>query len=433
MATRGAGDSDVITLATFFVFLLAGLPIIFLLILASISFAFERDAVVLFETFLVQSVKGIEATGFLAIPLYMLVGEIMNRGGITERLMRTSFRIVGGFRGGLAYVNVLTNAFAAAILGSATAQIAIMTRSVVPEMERHGYDKRFATGLTVATGLLGPIIPPSMLMIIYGVLAYQSVAALFIAGILPGLLVTLFFFVTVGLSRKQLPAVETPTETASTGSSVVLDALPVVIPATIIAGVVSGAMTPTEAGAIACVVALLLSVFIYRSLRWVDYVPVVKNVILASASVVALIGFATLLGWVLAYEGVPRLLAEALSSTAVGPISFLFLVCAVVFLLGMFLDGIGVLIVIVPILLPLAQVFGIDPIHFGVVLAVATLTGLVSPPVGPGLYIAMDATGLSLMQVFRGAFPFLVAFVAALCVIILFPDLSNWLPDVLGL
>ena len=233
-----------ITLAAFFLFLVLGLtPIIFLLLLAAILFAWSSGATVLFDSFLVQAVKGIEANGFLAIPLYMLVGEIMTRGGITERLIRSSMRLVGRMRGGLAYVNVLTNAFAAAILGSATAQIAIMSRSMVPEMERQGYTRQFSTGLTVATGLLGPIIPPSMLMIIYGVLAYQSVAALFIAGLIPGILITLAFFVTVWLSKSNLPEVDETMMPSMAWRDIVNDALPALIPVTIIAGVVSGAMT----------------------------------------------------------------------------------------------------------------------------------------------------------------------------------------------
>ncbi|MEO1330909.1 MAG: TRAP transporter large permease [Pseudomonadota bacterium] len=421
------------TLVAFFVLLALGLPIIFLLLSAAILFSIEADAVVLFNSFLVQSVKGIEANGFLAIPLYMLVGEVMYRGQITERLMRSALRLVGGLRGGLAYVNVLTNAFAAAILGSATAQIAIMSRSVVPEMEKSGYDRRFAAGLTLATGLLGPIIPPSMLMIIYGVLAYQSVAALFVAGLLPGILITAFFFIAVGFSRKELPEGDAHLPPPAPWREVVADALPGLIPATIILGVVSGATTPTEAGAVAVVVAVALAALVYRSLGLSDIVPVLKAVALSSASVVALIGFATLFGWVLSYEGVPDLLATQIADAAIGPISFLFLVCVVVFLLGMFLDGIGVLIVIVPILLPLAQSFGVDPIHFGVVLAVSTLTGLVTPPVGPGLYIAMDATGLRMMPLFLAALPFLAAFLAALVVIVLAPQLSTALPAYFGL
>jgi tripartite ATP-independent transporter DctM subunit len=422
-----------ITLAAFFILLALGLPIIFLLLMAAIVFAWSNDASILFDSFLVQSVKGIEANGFLAIPLYMLVGEIMNRGGITERLIRTSMRLVGRMRGGLAYVNVLTNAFAAAILGSATAQIAIMSRSMVPEMERQGYSRQFATGLTVATGLLGPIIPPSMLMIIYGVLAYQSVAALFIAGLIPGLLFTLAFFVTVWLSKSKLPEVDDSMMPSSDWREIISDALPALIPVTIIAGVVTGAMTPTEAGALAAVVAVALSALAYRSIKLSDFVPIMHSVVLSSASIIMLIGFATLFGWVLAYEAIPDLLAQAIASLAVGPITFLALVCLVIFLLGMFLDGIGVLIVTVPVLLPIAAQFGVDPIHFGVVLAVATLTGLVSPPVGPGLYLAMDATGLKMMDVFRGSIPFLIAFLIVLVIIVLLPQLSVWLPAVAGL
>lgn len=422
-----------ITLAAFFLFLVLGLPIIFLLLLAAILFAWSSGATVLFDSFLVQAVKGIEANGFLAIPLYMLVGEIMTRGGITERLIRSSMRLVGRMRGGLAYVNVLTNAFAAAILGSATAQIAIMSRSMVPEMERQGYTRQFSTGLTVATGLLGPIIPPSMLMIIYGVLAYQSVAALFIAGLIPGILITLTFFVTVWLSKSNLPEVDETMMPSMAWRDIVNDALPALIPVTIITGVVSGAMTPTEAGALASVVALALAVFIYGSIRLADFVPIMRSVVLSSASIIMLIGFATLLGWVLAYEAIPDMLAQGIASLAVGPITFLALVCVAIFILGMFLDGIGVLIVTVPVLLPIAAQFGVDPIHFGVVLAVATLTGLVSPPVGPGLYLAMEATGLKMMDVFKGALPFLIAFLLVLVIIVLIPELSVWLPTVTGL
>ncbi|MEM0977171.1 MAG: TRAP transporter large permease [Pseudomonadota bacterium] len=422
-----------ITLLVFAILLCLGLPIIFLLLASSIVFVLEVGAIALFDSFLVQSVKGVEATGFLAIPLYILVGEIMNRSGITERLIRTAMRIVGGLHGGLAYVNVLTNAFCAAILGSATAQIAIMSRSMVPEMEKHGYDKSFATGLTVTTGLLGPIIPPSMLMIIYGVLAYQSVAALFVAGLIPGILVMAAFFATIFLSRKHLPGEEERPVLSYALQDILMDALPGLIPLTIILGIVSGVMTPTEAGALAALVALVISIFIFSSLKIADFVPVMKAVVLSSASIISLIAFATLLGWVLAYQGIPDILASGIADLSVGPISFLLLVCLVVFILGMFLDGIGVMIVIVPVLLPIATTFEVDPIHFGVVISVATLTGLVSPPVGPGLYIAMDATGQRMAPIVKGALPFLGAFLLSLVVILLLPKLSTGLPGFLGL
>ncbi|MEM1272372.1 MAG: TRAP transporter large permease [Pseudomonadota bacterium] len=422
-----------ITLVTFAVLLCLGLPIVYLLLASSIVFTLEVGVVALFDSFLVQSVRGVEATGFLAIPLYILVGEIMNRSGITERLIRSAMRLVGSMRGGLAYVNVLTNAFCAAILGSATAQIAIMSRSMVPEMAKHGYDRSFATGLTVTTGLLGPIIPPSMLMIIYGVLAYQSVAALFVAGFLPGLLLVIAFFATIFMSRKRLPDSSDVPVLSFALKDIGLDALPALIPATIIAGIISGVMTPTEAGALAAIVSLVISVGVFRSLKLADFVPVMKAVVLSSAAIITLIAFATLLGWVLAYQGIPDLLATAIADFSAGPISFLLLVCLVVFILGMFLDGIGVMIVIVPVLLPVAAAFDVDPIHFGVVISIATLTGLISPPVGPGLYIAMDATGLKMKPIVLGTLPFLGAFLVCLLVILLLPELSTALPSFLGL
>ncbi len=422
-----------ITLVSFFAMLSFGLPIIALLIFASLVFVGEYGAYPLLDTFAVQSVRGIEASGFLAVPLYMLVGQLLNRGRITEKLVRSAMRLVGGMRGGLAFVNVLTNAFAAAILGSATAQIAIMTRALVPEMEKHGYDRGFATGLSVASGLLGPIIPPSMLMIIYGVLAYQSVAALFIAGLIPGLIIAAGFMITVALSRGSLPAAGRVVPIATGWRAALSDALPGLIPLVIMVGVISGAMTPTESGAVAAVVALALAMSVYRSLTVRDLIPILESVLLSSASIIALIGFATLFGWVLSYENIPQAMAEGLASVALGPVTFLVLVTAVVFLLGMFLDGIGVMIVIVPVLLPFARQFGIDPLHFGVIIAIATLTGLVTPPVGPGLYIAMDATGLGLGQVFRATLPFMAAFFVATAVILLFPALSVWLPTALGL
>ena len=189
---------------------------------------------------------------------------------------------------------------------------------MLPEMAKHGYDRSFATGLTVTTGLLGPIIPPSMLMIIYGVLAYQSVAALFIAGILPGLLIVSAFFVTIFLSRKRLPDTGEMPPISFAPRDIALDALPALIPATIIAGIVSGVMTPTEAGALAALVSLVISVGVFRSLKLADFLPVTKAVLLSSAATISLIAMATLLGWVLAFQGIPDLLSKGIADLSVG-------------------------------------------------------------------------------------------------------------------
>jgi tripartite ATP-independent transporter DctM subunit len=420
-----------ITLVVFVLGLLIGMPIIFLLILGGVVFMAENGILVLLDSLPVQAVRGISANGFLAIPLYMLVGELMHRGGITDRLLRLAERVVGRLRHGLALVNIVANVLAAAILGSATAQIAVMTRTIVPAMISRGHAPGFATGMTVTAGLLGPVIPPSMSMIIYGVVAYQSVATLFIAGIVPGLIIAAgLLLVTILLAA---PEAEHSSEVTSGWRPLLGDLLPALIPLIIIAGIVSGATTPTEAGAVACLVAFILAGPVYRQVSWHDVPGLLASVAMSSAAIIALIGFATFFGWALTFQQVPDLLVSVIERYATGDFTFLLLTSLIIFILGMFLDGIGIMIVLVPVLLPVADGFGVDPIHFGVVVALATLTGLVTPPVGPGLFIAMEATRLPMPVVFRGAVPFLATFVIVLGVIAGFPALSTALPSWLGL
>ena len=306
-----------------------------------------------------------------------------------------------------------------------------MTRTIVPAMIGRGYAPGFATGMTVTAGLLGPVIPPSMSMIIYGVVAYQSVATLFIAGIVPGLIIAAgLLLVTILLAA---PEAERGSEVTPGWRPLLGDLLPGLIPLTIIAGIVFGATTPTEAGAIACLVAFVLAGPVYRQLSWRDVPGLLASVAMSSAAIIALIGFATFFGWALTFQRVPDLLVSAIERYATGDFIFLLLTSLIIFILGMFLDGIGIMIVLVPVLLPVADGFGVDPIHFGVVVALATLTGLVTPPVAPGLFIAMEATRLPMHVVFRGAVPFLAAFVIALIVIAACPALSTALPRWLGL
>lgn len=422
------------TLIVFIAALFLGMPIVFILAVGTVLFMVEMDVTILLETTPIQLFKSIEKNSLLAIPMFMLVGELMNRGGITDRLINFTDLFVGRFKGGLAYVNLLTNMMASAILGSATAQIAVMTRTMVPAMVERGYDKSFSTAVSVAGGMLGPVIPPSMLMIIYGIVSYQSVAALFLAGVLPGLLIASGFaavIVILGFFYKYPDEKDhVPPPFWSTLFSGVL---PLLIPGTIIGGVISGVMTPTESGALASFMALLFGMVLYRRIKFSDIGSILQQVALNSATVVSLIGLATVFGWVLSFEDVPDMLAEAIKGFSESRYVFLLLVNLVIIALGMFLDGIGVMIVIVPILLPVAKSFDVDPIHFGVVIAISTLIGLLTPPVGPGLYVAMEATGVKMAPLFIAVLPFLVSMLLSLVIINLVPFLSTWLPQVLGL
>ncbi|ATG74567.1 C4-dicarboxylate ABC transporter permease [Zobellella denitrificans] len=420
------------TSITFFVALLLGLPIFITLLLGTLVFLWQTDLTVLMSSLPIQLYGSLNQNGLLAIPLFMLVGELMNKGGLTSRLMNAADVFVGGFKGGLAYVNLLTNAMAASILGSATAQIAVMSRLMVPTMVEKGYKKEFSAAVTMAGGLLGPIIPPSMLMIIYGVVAYQPISALFIAGIVPGLLIIAGFALVIFLTGlfAGLPSGE-HLKHKNIRQELVSGLLPGTIPVVVIICIITGVMTPTEAGAIASIMAFIIGAVVYKSIGLKELPGIFASVALNTATITGLIATASVFGWALSFEAVPDMLVEWISGITTSPLLFLMLVYVLVILLGMFLESISVMIVIVPIILPAAISFGIDPIHFGVIISLATLIGLVTPPVGPGLYIAMTSANLPMGALFKAMLPFLASMLICMLIIAVFPAISLWLPSLM--
>lgn len=417
------------TLAVFFVLLFAGLPIAGTILAGAIAFMHASDLSVLYDSIPIQFYGALEINSLLAIPLFLLVGEIMNKGGLTQRLVAVAEVLVGGFKGGLAYANLFTNAMAASILGSAVAQIGVMSKVMIPAMERAGYPRAFSGAVTVSAGLLGPIIPPSMLMIIYGVVAVQPIAALFIAGIVPGLLIVAGLALVIflyGAFGPGLPAGERRERSAS-AKVVVAGLVPAIIPVVVISGIMLGIMTPTESGAVASIIALALG-FAYREIQLRHLGKILLDVATNTATITGLIAAASVLSWVLAFQGVPDMVVETMKGLTDSPFFFLLLVMAMLLVLGMFLESISVLIVVVPLLMPVVKTLGIDPIHFGVVCTVATVIGLVTPPVGPGLYIAMVQADIRMGPLFRATIPFLLMVLAMLVLIAAVPALSTWLP-----
>lgn len=417
------------TLAVFFVLLFAGLPIAGTILAGAIAFMLASDLSVLYDSIPIQFYGALEINSLLAIPLFLLVGEIMNKGGLTQRLVAVAEVLVGGFKGGLAYANLFTNAMAASILGSAVAQIGVMSKVMIPAMERAGYPRAFSGAVTVSAGLLGPIIPPSMLMIIYGVVAVQPIAALFIAGIVPGLLIVAGLALVIflyGAFGPGLPAGERR-ERSHSAKVVVAGLVPAIIPVVVISGIMLGIMTPTESGAVASIIALALG-FAYREIQVRHLGKILLDVATNTATITGLIAAASVLSWVLAFQGVPDMVVETMKGLTDSPFLFLLLVIAMLLVLGMFLESISVLIVVVPLLMPVVKTLGIDPIHFGVVCTVATVIGLVTPPVGPGLYIAMVQADIRMGPLFRATIPFLLMVIAILVLIAAVPALSTWLP-----
>jgi tripartite ATP-independent transporter DctM subunit len=420
-----------IALAVFFGLLFAGLPIIGTILSGAVVYMATNDLAVLFDSIPIQFYGALEINSLLAIPLFLLVGDIMNKAGLTQRLIAVAEVLVGGLRGGLAYANLFTNAMAASILGSAVAQIGVMSKVMIPAMERAGYNRAFSGAVTVSAGLLGPIIPPSMLMIIYGVVAVQPIAPLFIAGIVPGLLIVAALALVIFLYGVLGPGLPTGTRSERSRSvKVLLEGLvPAAIPVVVIAGIMLGVMTPTESGAVASIMALALGVA-YREIKWRDLGEILLSVATNTATITGLIAAASVLSWVLAFQGVPDLVVAYMKNLTDSPFVFLLLVIALMLVLGMFLESISVLIVVVPLLMPVVLSLGIDPIHFGVVCTVATVIGLVTPPVGPGLYIAMVQAQIRMGPLFKSTVPFLLAVLAVLVLVAAVPSLSTWLPSV---
>ncbi len=409
--------------------LFAGVPIALVLAVSALVYIALSGNHILFLSYPQQLFSGLENYGLLAIPLFMLTGELMNKGGVTRRLVSMASIIAGGFKGGLAYVNLLANTMMASIIGSAAAQISIMSQVMVPEMEKHGYTKEFAAATTAAGGLLSPIIPPSMLFVIYGVVAQVAIGDMFIAGIIPGLLLSLGFFAMITILGlwQDYPRGEWPS--ANDAIRMTIAGLPAfLIPIVIIGGILLGLASPTESAALATLTALLVGKFIYKELHVRDLPEILQRTAINSALVIFLIAGANVFGWIIIYEQVPQAIASWLTQLTSDPLVFILTINLMLIGVGMIIDGIAAMIIIVPILLPIATInYGIDPIVFGVIICLNLVLGLLTPPVGAGLFIISAMTKVSIGKIFRTISPFLLVTVIVLLILSLQPGLITFL------
>lgn len=415
-----------ITLILFFLLLLFGVPIAIVLGLTTVIYVLTTGNFGMFDSLPQRLFNGIQNFSLLAIPMFVLVGELMNTGGITTRLIRFSSVVFGSVRGGLAYVNVAANMFLASIMGSATAQTAVMSRTIVPEMEKQGYSRDFASALTAASSIVGPLIPPSMPFIIYGVLAGVSISKLFVAGIVPGILFGVCFALMIYvISIKQnFPRSERPTWSKVWKDTFnVLPAL--AIPTIIMVGILLGIFTATESAAIAALLAFLVGAFFYRELKFKDLPKILSNTVITSATVAFLITVSNLFGWVLTYEKIPQLIAKSILAFADTQWAFLLLVNLILFVVGMFLDGVAALILLVPILYPIAMNYGVDPIHFGVLITINLTIGLMTPPVGTVLFVTSALAEIKIERLVKALLPFLVMAFVVLFLITYVPQLTT--------
>lgn len=369
----------------------------------------------------------------LSAPLFILAGNIAARGGVARVLIDFATVLVGRFRGGLAYVNVLDSMFFGGISGSAVADVSALGTFLVPQMVRKGYDKDFATALTVSTAVVAPIIPPSIIAVIYAWMADESVAAMFAAGVIPGLLVGLGMAVPVFfIARKRNYPREAP-PTLPQFWRALRNALPaLMIPAIIMGGIIFGLFTPTEAAAVAVVYALVVPPIFYREPALRELPKIFADSARLSGVIGMIIGFVGAFGWVLTYSKFPFLIASSIAAMEPAWWVFIIMIILLYLVLGTFLTPSEIILVTVPVLLPVATAVGVHPIHFGMVCVIASAVGHITPPVGLCLFVGMAISGLPMEKLMKPLLPFLAAIVVTLFLIAFIPGLVLFLPRLLG-
>lgn len=417
----------------FVVFLLMGIPISLVLGMTTIVYFLVTGNTMLLESTPQRLYSGMENFGLLAIPLFMLTGELMNSGGITNRLVVFARVLVGHVRGGLAYVTVIANMFLASILGSANAQAAMMSKVMVPEMEKEGYNREFSSALTLASSIVAPIIPPSMIFIIYGTLSGTSIGGLFMAGIIPGTIFGVGFVALIAYMGYKHNFPRSKRASFSEIWSSFVKVLPaILVPFVITVGILSGAFTATESAAVASVIAFVVGMFFYKELKLKSLPMILVNTVIGTATVTFLIAMANLFGWLIAFEQIPQLIANSMLSISDNPFVFLLLVNIFLLIIGTLLDGIAALIILVPVFMPLVTGFNIDPIHFGVIICINLTIGLLTPPVGTGLFIVSSIAEVKFERLIKAVTPMLLIGIAMLFIVTYWEQSTLFIPRLLG-
>ena len=416
------------------VLMIAGLPIAFALMIApGISLFFDGQQS-MFPMLLMRMYNGMDSFPLMAIPYFILAGEVMNRGGITTRLVRLSQALIGHLRGGLAHVNILSSILFAGLSGSAVADTSAIGSMLIPAMEKNGYTKRFSAAVTAASSVIGPIIPPSGIMIIYAFVMNVSVAGLFAAGLVPGLMVGFSLMgMTVYLSKKRnYPVASKRASFNEVFISFKGAILPLLTPIIILGGILAGIFTPTEAAAIAAGYAILISVFVLRTLKFKDIPKVLFNAALSSGMILFLVGASTAFATLVSLTGTAPKAMEIMNSISQNPLVLLFLVNLLLFFVVMFLDAGPAILILGPVLGPTFIGLGVDPLHFAIIMCVNVTVGLATPPMGLILFVAAGLSDEPVEKIAWEMLPFLAIEVIVIFLITFVEAIPMTLPRLLG-
>lgn len=417
-----------IMLAVMLITIFLGVPVGFSIGLSSIFVLWLNGMP--FSIFIQNFAMGMNSFSLLAIPFFILAGKLMNTSGITERIFTSVTDLVGHFRGGLAQVNIVSSLIFAGMSGSATADAAGLGMVEIKAMDNAGYDRDFSVAVTAASSTIGPIIPPSIIMVIYATAAQESVGKLLIGGIVPGILMTVaLMLITFFIARKR----DYPREQKTTFSKKVdsfVKAIPAMLgPVILVVGILSGVFTATEAGSVIVLYSFILGFFIYKELTLKQLWQIFLETMVTTANIMLIIGSAKAFGWILSYYNVPAMVATGLMALSQNPTIITLLLVAMFLFLGCIMEAAAIVIMTVPVVLPILTQLGINPIAFGVIVAVCMSIGTLTPPLGIVMYVLCDIADLSIGKYIKALTPYLITLLVVILILVLFPGLITWLPN----
>lgn len=425
----------ILVAATFFILLFLGMPVGFVLGVAGLVGIFDMGG----GRFLMMApdrmFAGLDLFPFLAMPFFILAGEIMNKSGITMHLVRFADALVGWLRGGMAHSNMVASVMFAGITGAATADAAAFGNTLVPAMVKQGYSKPYACAVTAAGSIIGPTIPPSTLMVIYGSIMGVSIAGLFAAGIVPGLLICAICMAVIAASGKRLnlPKREGGPNLWQICVAFKESFLALVLPVFILGSILGGIATPTEAASIAVAYALFVGGVIYRGLTFADLYEMMVRTTRITGIIFLIIASATILGWWMTFNQIPQAIAAGFLALSSEPAVIIALILALLLFIGMFMDINATLIILAPVLAPLTAKIGMDPVHAGIVIVLALNISLMTPPVGACLFVLASVTKEKIENITRSLWPFLLAEIGVLILVAYWEGLTLFVPRLLGL
>lgn len=422
--------------AAFAIFIIIGMPIGFVLGVVGLLGILKMNLPPSVMQLVPQRYfAGVDMFTLMAMPFFIIAGDIMNRTGITGRLVKFSNVLVGHLQGGLAHANILASVFFAGITGAAVSDTAAIGSMLIPAMVDEGYDKDFSAAITAASSIIGPTIPPSNIMVIYGAFMQVSIAGLFMCGVVPGLLLAfVLMLMTARISKKRGYPVG---ERRATGEEILAAFkeafVALLMPLIILGGILSGMFTPTEAASVAVAYALFVGFAVYRNLTVRDLYPMFIKMARTTGIVFVVIACASILGWVLTIEQIPEKIAKSMLSISNNKWIVMSMILGLMLLIGMFMDIAAALIILGPILHPLAVQLGFHPLHFGIIMVLSLNIGLMTPPVGACLFVACGISKLTIEQISREIFPFILAEIFVLLLITFVPAIPLFLPRLMGL